>query len=254
MRTSWAGLIHELDAWGACDTQATLWLRDDDTRTRTFALERLLNLAAHHRIPVGLAVIPFGCESSVAGVLEQHPGLSVLQHGYAHHNHAPEDQKKAEYGGHREVSIMSAELIRGTEVLRTLFPEIFLPVLVPPWNRISPGLLRFLPCIGFEALSTYQARACHQPVVGLTQSNCHADLIDWRASRTFIGESDVLGQITTHLRRRREGEVDNEATGVLSHHLDHDEGCWRFLDRLFECTQSHPAARWSTVAEVMWRD
>lgn len=252
MMNLWKALSCELDAWADQGRAATLWLRDDDAQTCTPALERLISLADRFAIPMGLAVIPQGCSLSLESMLRHSPRLNVLQHGYAHKSHALANEKKAEYGDHRAKSTMLTELARGHGRLRELFPQLFLPVLVPPWNRISESLVERLPSVGFEGLSTYQPRRQAEPFKGLAQSNCHADIIDWRGTRAFVGESAVLEQITTHLRRRRYGEVDNEATGLLAHHLNHDEACWSFLESLFEQTHSHSGATWLTVSEVMW--
>ena len=202
----WDDLTVELDTWAELGRTATLWLRDDDAQTHTKALECLLDLARRFYVPVGLAVIPDGCAAALTRLLEQYSSVSVLQHGYSHHNHAPADQKKAEYGDHREVSTMLQELERGHQGLTARFSDDFQPVLVPPWNRIDDSLLGGLRSIGFKGLSTYQPRHRREPFRGLVQSNCHADLIDWRAGRTFVGNKTILEQITVHLRRRRLGE------------------------------------------------
>ena len=248
----WDDLTVELDAWAERGRRATLWLRDDDAQTRTGALERLLHLGERFRVPFGLAVIPDGCEPLLSKLLERYSSVSVLQHGYSHQNHAPAEQKKAEYGDHRKISTMLQELNRGNDCLSARFPDNFLPVLVPPWNRISNSLMGGLTSIGFKGLSTYQPRPRREPFVGLVQSNCHADLIDWRASRSFVGNETILEQITAHLGRRRLGDVDDEVTGLLTHHRNHDRACWGFLECLLERTRSHPAVRWLSVSEVMW--
>jgi hypothetical protein len=38
----------------------------------------------------------------------------------------------------------------------------------------------------------------------------------------------------------------------LTHHLVHDDAGWRFLERLFEATATHPAVRW-LAAEAIFR-
>ena len=249
---AWDVLRTELDAWTELDRTATFWIRDDDAQIPTPLLERLLALGKRYAVPLGLAVIPDGCEPILSTALERYEWLSVLQHGYAHNNHAPPGEKKAEYGDHRSASAMLAELSHGRQILAALFPDHFLPVLVPPWNRIGESLTDLLPSTGFEGLSTYQPRISREPVEGLIQSNCHADLIGWHGSRSFIGERTVLEQITGHLRRRRQQEVDDEPTGVLTHHRDHDEACWQFLEKLLERTGGHSAVQWLSVSEVMW--
>ncbi|MEE8286335.1 MAG: hypothetical protein V3R72_06530, partial [Gammaproteobacteria bacterium] len=131
------------------------------------------------------------------------------------------------------------------------FPGRLLPVMVPPWNRISPGLLPELHALGYRALSCFAPRSRREAVPGLLQTNCHADLIDWRRGRRFRGEDRTIDQIRLHLDARRGGRADiDEATGILSHHLDHDDDCWRFLDTLLEHCNHHPGARWLEPEEA----
>ncbi len=42
----------------------------------------------------------------------------------------------------------------------------------------------------------------------------------------------------------------DEPTGLLTHHLEHDEPCWAFIDRLLEETRGHPAVRWLSAEEI----
>jgi hypothetical protein len=103
--------------------------------------------------------------------------------------------------------------------------------MVPPWNRIAPGLVPALPEIGFVGLSSFGARARPQPVRGLTQINTHVDLIDWRGDRGFAGEAATLDRLVralTHAREHVPEEV-SEPIGILSHHLAMDEPGWDFL-------------------------
>jgi hypothetical protein len=85
----------------------------------------------------------------------------------------------------------------------------------------------------------------------LLQTNCHVDLIDWRRDRGFRGELGSIGQLCAHLEARRSGRADaGEASGILSHHLAHDDGCWGFLAGLFELCNRHPAVRWLEAREA----
>ena len=251
-QAAWAALEAELDNWAESSCTASFWWRDDDASQARGSLRQLLALSASTGIPLALAVIPNQADRKLSQWLAELSQLSVIQHGFAHANHAPAREKRAEYGDHRDLGVMLAELQSGWEELIQLFPTQALPVLVPPWNRICDPLISRLPDIGFTGLSTFQPRHRAQPVKGLGQSNCHADLIDWRGTRSYAGDSVVLEQITAHLRQRRQGKVEDEATGILSHHRDHDAGCWRFLEQLFRRTLRHPAARWTTIAKLMW--
>jgi len=79
------------------------------------------------------------------------------------------------------------------------------------------------------------------------------DIIDWNGSRGFIGEHAALDQFVRHLAARRRGEVDaDEPTGLMTHHLYHDEGCWCFVGEVLRRTRSHPAARWLNGREAFW--
>ncbi len=96
--------------------------------------------ARRHDLPLALAVIPKGATTALAERLRTEPRVAVLQHGWQHKNHAAEGEKKIELGGERPTAEVLDELRRGCERLQTLFPEKFLPVLVPPWNRIADAV------------------------------------------------------------------------------------------------------------------
>jgi hypothetical protein len=247
----WQRLSDELDQWQALGREATLWWRDDDAVTATPALQRLLALQGERGVPLALAVIPAHAQEALAHTLEQHPCIALLQHGYAHDNHAAKGERAIELGGQRRRESLARELQFGWRRLQALFPGRPLPVMVPPWNRISPELFPDLPALGFRALSCFSARIRQQAFAGLLQTNCHADLIDWRRDRRFRGEERTIEQICAHLKARRTARVDaREASGILSHHLMHDDDCWRFLDTLLEHCNRHPAARWLEADEA----
>ena len=249
--SAWQRLSAELDRWQACDRVATLWWRDDDAVAATPALTRLLDLHRDREVPLALASIPAHAEENLAAKLEHYPALAVLQHGYAHKNNADEGDRAIELGGQRRRERVVAELEQGWSRLSTLFPGRLLPVLVPPWNRIASELISCLPAAGFRGLSCFAPRARREAVAGLLQVNCHADLVDWRRGRRFRGENQTMDQICTHLAARRDGTADAaEPTGILSHHLVHDEDCWRFLESLLESCKQHPGARWLEPGEA----
>lgn len=249
--SAWQRLSTELDRWQAGGRTATLWWRDDDAVAATPALTRLLDAHARAGVPLALASIPAKAEDGLALTLEPYPVIAVLQHGYAHKNHASEGDRAIELGAKRQRRGVVEELERGWERLRSLFPERLLPVMVPPWNRISAQLYPDLRALGFRALSCFAPRARREAVAGLVQANCHADLVDWRGGRCFRGEERTLEQICSHLEARRSGGADaDEATGILTHHLVHDDECWRFLETLLERTNRHRAARWLAPEEA----
>ncbi len=250
---SWDDLARELELWAAASRPATLWWRDDDAVAPTPALDRLLDFAAQHDIPVALAVIPAPATQALAErvrVLRDRIGL--LQHGFAHATHAAPGEKKAELGAQRPPEIVVAELAAGWRRLEALFGAAApLPVLVPPWNRIAPPVISLLRAAGFIGLSTYGPRPAPLAAPGLLQVNAHVDIVDWRGSRGFVGEGAALGQLVGHLAARRRGGVDRqEPTGLMTHHLAHDEGCWAFVSELARRLAQHRAAVWLDAATI----
>lgn len=241
----WRSLSVELDHWQAAERVATFWWRDDDAVASTPALARLITLHGSSGVAPALASIPAHARDDLAAKLEHYPAIAVLQHGYAHDNHAIKGERAIELGGKQRREQIVADLEKGWCRLRCLFAERLLPVMVPPWNRIAPELLPHLPTLGFRTLSCFAARSGREAVTGLAQANCHADLVDWRAGRRFRGEERTIAQICSHLEARRSGRADaEEATGILSHHLVHDAAGWRFLETLLERCSRHPGARW----------
>lgn len=237
--STWQDLSRELDAWRDADRTATFWWRDDDATRVTPALELLIELQRKHQAPLALAVIPARAEPALAERVGAIPQIAIFQHGWAHENHAPVGAAKAELGPHRPVAYMLGELARGQLVLDRLFGRMP-DVLVPPHNRIAPALATALPSAGYVGLSTYNPRKREIP--GLTEVNTHIDIMDW-ATRAFVGTGPALALAVGHLRARRTGAVDPaEPTGLLTHHLAHDDAAWTFADAFLAAVRAHPAA------------
>lgn len=250
--SDWDALDGELDLWQRAGSVATFWWRDDDADAVSPELSRLLRLSEDHGVPLSLAVIPATAEPSLLQGVAPGMGPAVLQHGFAHANHAPPDEKRAEYGDHRPADVMGAEILRGVTRLRALFNQRFLPLFVPPWNRIAPEMVARLPSLGMVGLSAYGPRSSASPASGLRQVNTHADLIDWRGQRGFKGTARVVAEIAAHLCARRSLKVDaNEPSGILSHHRVHDPDCWKFLDQLFSRTSRRENVRWLNALEAL---
>jgi len=245
---SWPALDRELDLWLALERRATLWWRDDDACGDTPALRRLLVMARTHDVPVAVAAIPAKSASALADAIAPFSQATIVQHGYAHANHAPPGERGAELGNHRPLGERLDELANGRQSLSRLFGGRFSAVLVPPWNRIDVDALPALPSVGIHGVSCFGPRASAQPHAGVAQVNAHVDPIAWRRDRAFIGEASALLRLADHLRARRLAEVDaSEATGILTHHLVFPEAAWEFLDTLFARTRLHAAVAWLDV-------
>ncbi|MDR3518578.1 MAG: polysaccharide deacetylase family protein [Azospirillaceae bacterium] len=239
---AWDALDVELERRVAAGAVATLWWRDDDAITSSPALTRLRSLGP---IPIVLAVIPQPATPDLATALASWPLATVVQHGFAHTDHAPVGAKRVELGGGRSIETLRSELTRGRDRLLALFGDRFRPVLVPPWNRIDPGLIPALPSLGFRGLSTFGPRRLvgADDAAVLSEVNSDIDIMDWR-KRCFAGAVPVLNALVGRLGQSR------QPIGVLTHHLVHDDAAWRFLERLVARLHPHPAVRWCDAATL----
>ena len=217
-----------------------IWWRDDDATAPSDALDRLLATADRYDVPLSLAVIPDPATPALGERLAQARGdVAVLQHGFAHRNHAPKDRKACELGIDRPAGLVLDELLQGRRKLETLFGHRFLPVLTPPWNRICDEVALRRDEIGLTGLSTFARMHADDPDC----VNTHVDVIDWKGGRQFAGFTKMTAVVTEEIDRRIKSP--GEPLGLLTHHLDHDEGVWRFLEIFLELASSHPAVRWT---------
>ena len=78
----------------------------------------------------------------------------------------------------------------------------------------------------------------------------------WSRPRAFLGEPKALALLCGHLSARRRalaagaGTDPREQTGLLTHHLAHDEAAWSFLGRLLPLLAGHAATRAVAAAEA----
>jgi len=244
---SWEPLRRELDRWQAAGRVARFWLRDDDAIGPTPDLETLLASTGDNAVPLTLAVIPGLTGEALAARLAGKAGVSVAVHGWLHTNHAGPERKKQELGAERPAEIVLGELGDGFRLLQGLYPARFLPVLVPPWNRIDAALIPALPDLGFAGLSVYGRAKQGGPIPLL---NTHVDIIDWHGTRGGRAEEELVAELVVELSDRFAGS--DEPIGVLAHHLVHDAAAWDFLSALFAVT-SHPAVRWLPASALLER-
>jgi hypothetical protein len=234
-------LLELLDAAGDRSAELHFWWRDDDARAATPELARLLALATRFHLPLGLAVVPAEVAPQLADRVAPVAELHVLQHGWDHRNHSPPGEKKMELGDHRPEATIERELRLGFERLRRLFPEKFLPVLVPPWNRIGAAAKAAMPSIGLCGLSTFG------PVdpPAIHQANVHLDLFAWRPARRPLSLPEIYAGLCREVSRRLDGA--SEPIGIMTHHLVQGEESWSLLEDVFALLRTHPAAVWPTI-------
>lgn len=236
-------LRRALDLCAAKAAPAQFWLRDDDAVEPSAALDRMLRLTAHHAVPCTLAVIPAFTGAALAAALRPCPQISVAVHGWSHRSYAGQGQKNQELGNHRPRDAVLDQLGQGFDLLKSLYGAQFLPVLVPPWNRIDAGLLPGLGALGFGWLSVFGP----ETPAPIRQINTDVDLIDWRGSRATKPEAQLVAEI---IARIPAGDMAGRM-GFLTHHLVHDAAGWLFLEKLFAATAGHPGCHWQPLAVLM---
>ncbi|CUX32761.1 polysaccharide deacetylase family protein [Rhizobium oryzihabitans] len=237
-------LVAALDECGRRGITADLWLRDDDAVEPTPALDTLLDLCGSFSAPVTLAVIPEMTTDKLAQHLDASDIAQVAVHGWSHMNYAGEKEKKQELGSHRDPAIVLDELQSGLDKLHDLHGGRLVPMLVPPWNRIDAAIVKELAGLGYRALSVFGPEKNTLPPC----LNTHVDVIDWHGSRGGREDDILFAETAARILKTTE---NGGATGILTHHLVHDDNVWRFLGRLFEVTAEHPAARWRSSKDLV---
>ncbi len=248
---AWPMLQHELDCWTDAGLKASFWWRDDDAVSATPQLEALDELSQNFEVPVSIAVIPARINASLTAFMQGRDHFNVLQHGYSHTSYAAKGVKKIELGGERNLDSIITELSVGHQILSDAFPNHFVPVLVPPWNRIESKAYNILQAVGLTGISTVRARKKSHLVPGLLQINTHLDPISWRHGRGFIGSQIAIALLHQHLYLRRTTDrCREEPTGLLTHHLDQNDLVWSFCRNLFERLNQHPAVHWLSARQI----
>ena len=116
----------------------------------------------------------------------------------------------------------------------------FLPVLVPPWNRIARCRARAARQDGWPHRPVdVRARAAERPALGQ------------RASRYFrmaagAPPAQARARLMPSSQRSWSGgsPAIREPIGIMTHHLVHEEASWAFLEDLFGLIAKHPAVAW----------
>ena len=247
-------LLRELDAWKAAGMTAEMWWRDDDAAEPTAELDKLINVSNRFGVPCGLATIPAKAGEPLRKTVSGAANIWILQHGYAHINHAPSGGGIGawELGLHRPKSEVLEELRQGMLKLSQLFKSRFVPVLVPPWNRIDPELLFYLPVIGFRGLSTSYHKHRPVPPEDLRMADAHCDVLRWKTKPArFAGAEKSIHLLVEHLKDKRQGLADKtEPTCLLTHHLDMDDAAWQFVEDIFSLTSAHPGVTWQSPPAI----
>jgi hypothetical protein len=253
----WDGLAQELAAWQASGRRASFWWRDDDAVAASPALERLAGLSAAAGAPLAIAAIPKLIKPSLAPALAGHSTVWLLQHGFAHIDHA-KGLVDPERGGRR----LGARLA--------------------PADGDRPGGARGragdhagrirhpVPAGGGRPLESYRS----SPDAGASRAGLSRRFLLWRAAALPAAAGLRRGEYPFRrleleagrpLPRRGGGAGDDrrpsappaagrggadEPTGIVTHHAALDEASWKFMAELLGFVARHPAAQWLSPGEI----
>ncbi|MBO9709504.1 MAG: polysaccharide deacetylase family protein [Caulobacter sp.] len=233
----------ELARWKAEGRAPVYWWRDDDARAPSPALDRLLELSRRFEAPVTLAAVPDIDLGPLARACEASGGVELAIHGFRHRNRAPEGRPSGEVNDQDHLTDIVAELATAIRAFRRagVEPRLF----VPPWNNAHPTLVKALALHGLE-LSCYGGMREEDSPARL---DAHLDVMRWKPVPRFRGALKFLLRARRQLVERRLKHLWDEPVGLLTHHLDHDEPTWRFLEAFLQAAR--PTAR-AALGEA-WR-
>ncbi|WP_165187033.1 polysaccharide deacetylase family protein [Caulobacter soli] len=225
----------ELARWKARGHAPVFWWRDDDARRPTPALERLLGLSVRFAAPITIAAVPDGDIVALAKASRAIPDVELAVHGFRHENRAPPGWPSGEVNDLDRLADVMSDLGTAIDVFRRagVTPRLF----VPPWNNAHPTLKRAL---GLQGLGL----SCYGDMRGEAEPDrldAHLDVMRWKPEPRFRGTVRFLLRTRRLLAERRVKAAWDEPLGLLTHHLDHDEAVWRFLEAFLPVAK--PVAR-----------
>ncbi len=235
----------ELRAWRRAGRAARLWWRDDDARGATRPLLRLLALSDRHATPLALAVIPNRRITEVVRAVVFRPQVVLVQHGVDHVN-----RNDGEIAGEFPATWGRAELVARLQAGWAMLAGLpqSLKVFAPPWNDVHPQLPTALAAAGYAACSAWgEVVAGGEP----PRLDAHLDLLRWRPGARFRGRRRFLCDLRRALRARRITGQWDAPIGLLTHHLDHDEAAWAFLDKFLAWSSAEPALSWVGLQNLL---
>jgi hypothetical protein len=219
----WFLFERELAAWAQKGQVLSFWWRDDDALGTSPQLDRLLALAERHGIPLTLALIPNDNCRLLANRLRNLPAITVVQHGIDHINRAEATEK----GSRGCASSWDAQEIASRIVKSQAFLQMenAIPVFVPTWNATHPALETALRMTGMSGWSAFGGMTMTKS--NLKRIDTHLEPLRWKGGARFTGEARFLRRVRRLCQERRRTGLWQEPVGLLTHHLQHDEGSYR---------------------------
>ncbi len=220
------------------------FVRDDDGGWADDRLWALLDVFAAHAVPIDVAVIPDALHPTLAhSLLDRHRDghVHLHQHGRAHVNHEPAEQRKCEFGAARALDDLGADVAAGRQRLTEFLGDAAEPVFTPPWNRCVAELGDVLAAAGHRVLSRDRSagRVDHPAVVEVPVT------VDW------FGSTKGARWTREELAERIAAELlGDEPVGVMLHHGVTDDDELAAVAQLAGLLAAHPAAAPTSILEL----
>lgn len=244
-------LLLELRRWRRAGRCARLWWRDDDAAGGSAALDRLLQASRAAGVPLSLAAVPAGDMPGLASRLARAGLVTVTQHGVDHLNRRT-GPAAGEFPHDWTQDQVESALRRGWSLIQALpgAQRVF----VPPWNDVHPGLAAALAACGYASWSANgELDGGDGGDGGPLRLDVHLDLMRWRGGARFRGRRRFEKALAHELARRREARLWDAPIGLLTHHLDHDERAWTYLERFLHWTLARCELAWVALPDLIGR-
>lgn len=200
-----------------------IFFRDDDLGWDPQLFQRLLQVFLNHQMKLNASAIPLVCSKTYSpGVFAEHATfLQIHTHGYAHLNRKATG-KRSEYDESRSLEEVEKEFILGKSILESLFPNLYYPAFIPPWNTIDEKFIPLLPKAGYQILS--RSSATNQiPAKGIQSLDVSISLHS-RQGKLQVQLKPLLEKIKN----------TPQPAGILLHHSMMDDLDFLYLDNLLK--------------------
>lgn len=211
-------LLKELNHQGI---RPKLWLRDDDICTDSPNFRLLLQLS-NLGFPMVFAAVPYRLKFSDAElnfVRTLPKNVYIAVHGFNHINRSVQG-RISEYPETVTESQACKEFTYGVNKVKTMFPERFFPMFVPPWNYISDVHVKSLEKEGIKYLSGTVDIALNTSGTNIQDLPSHVDVLAYGQDIWFPLklESQIDNEVFSALNAWKEqGDYDLPFC-ILSHH------------------------------------
>jgi hypothetical protein len=122
------------------------------------------------------------------------------------------------------------QLLKGWHRLDELFGNQLMPVLVPPFNQVSPHLIPTIRT-SYRYVSLFSDFSAPR----MKAINAHCSTLAWKPEAVAAEVEDLIVPLVTALRLRRYRMLPVASPiGIITHHLNHGTEAWRLLETLLK--------------------